>query len=228
MNRLLTASEVVINSPVRRDYPLGYIEQHITRIEEVTFRKWLGYDFYKELIDDLNDIAASETYISSQVYSVNDIVELDGVYYKSLANTNTDKPIRSVKWQKINKFSKENFNLLWDNYLKYYLSYAVLMTSVTYSNNQVGANGMVNLGQDSTAAMGASKERQDHYKVELKNDMSSYYEMMIEFINETDTSDFDNCYLRRNGKCFHYTSLVRTTNRRIMFRDNGSYEEYCW
>lgn len=217
MNTLLKDFEFVYYSPVRRDYPTGYIAQHISRIEKLLFRKCFGFDFYKVLLEDLIE-PEYICYKRGNTYTLNQVVELDGILYKNTVASNATNPTLLDDWEVVKKFTTDIYNELWDD-LKYLLAYYVHYTSINYSTNQSGSRGLVQFGEDSTSAKGAAKEDLSDFKRELLNDIRTYISNLKDFINEDETDAFDLCFLKEKGRCYDkYCCDWLFQSRRVLMR----------
>jgi hypothetical protein len=151
MKTLIQPFEVILNAPVRKDYPIGYVCDHIFRVEQKIFSECLGLDLLKDMIDKCIQYSG-QGWDNCKDYQIDEIVVIDGVYFKSLErkNGNSENPIDSDKWIQAKKFENECYNELWECYLKNILAYSVIYTSITYKTIQAGAKGLVVMTEDDT------------------------------------------------------------------------------
>lgn len=230
-NSLITAFEVVKYSPVRFDYPTATICTAIKNKETTLFRQCLGLEFYDILLDDVinYDCASLYTnatcgdgieYVEGQVchdtiaqyddtmcYQDGDLVLHDGTIFESLVDGNND-PIISAKWRIAPKFENAHYQELWDSYLKYYLAYMIIYTTISYSTFQAGSMGLVNIknyteqGQSTvdTKALWNWKANIKQDAIDYLDNMKVYIARNIEYFPELKTFCGISCGIRKKQR----------------------------
>ena len=213
MKTLIQPFEVIINAPVRKDYPIGYVCDHIFRVEQKIFSECLGLDLLKDMIDKCIQYSG-QGWDNCKDYQIDEIVVIDGVYFKSLENGNSENPIDSDKWIQAKKFENECYNELSECYLKNILAYSVIYTSITYKTIQAGAKGLVVMTEDDTFMTGAGEKGLSMFKKELLIDISDLKELMHTYI-QTKEGCFESL---KNDICGESKCNSKSQNRRILFR----------
>jgi hypothetical protein len=204
MKTLITAHEAVRFAPCKGDYPTAYICDHILNVEISFFRKCLGLELYEKLKADLVRYTDIQLYSSTAVYNLNDLAVLDSCIFKSLKNNNTASLSDEAAWSVAPKFKTPCYEELWTLFLRRYLAYMLLYTSITYSTNQASAKGLVRFHNDDTGISSADKNTQMSYKNSLLHDALITYENMQYFMQ--DNSCFEQkpcekkCVVRRKTR----------------------------
>lgn len=209
---LITAWEVVMFSPVKRDFPTAFLCNAIKPKELTLFRECLGNQLYLDLIADLVDYTSYEEYNSSTTYNIGDVVLLDTCLFVSLINTNASNPYDTDAWELGKKFTTDCYNELWECHLRQYLAYMVIYTTINYATTQAGAKGITKFND------GVSGEASVHYKAlfayeqnfkrALLDDANDILENMKVFMKDNPTCfpDFadacgrDKCKIKRSRR----------------------------
>ena len=213
---LITAWEVVLYSPVKRDFPTAFLCNAIKPKELKLFRECLGNELYEALIDDLVPYDDYEEYNSSNLYSIGDVVLLDTCLFVSKINSNSTNPYDTDTWELGKKFERDCYNELWECHLRPYLAYMVIYTTINYVTTQAGAKGIVKFND------GVSGEASVHYKAlfqyeqnfkrALLDDANDMLENMKEFMKDNPDCFPDTADACGNDKC----KVVR--RRRIAYK----------
>lgn len=127
----------------KNDFPPCDISD-IFNVEMAERRKCLGKDFYDELVGDLVDYSAVESYIKGNSYVVDEVVEYKGVLYKALGST-TSEPSVKGEWELAPKFTTEKFEELWCRYLGKYLALVAVRNSLTSVSSKVTGAGIIKI-----------------------------------------------------------------------------------
>lgn len=185
MTTLITAFEVVKYSPVKHDYPTSYICDHIYNKELKLFNgKNLLRETYTKLVADLIEYSNVTEWDIDDTYNENDIVLLDGCIYVSLEDTNTNSPVDSAYWMLAPKFNTACYNVLWVNFLRRYLAYNIIYTSIQYSTYQATSKGLTKQLQDNTGSGVVNKDEFFGWKREILDDAKDILENMIEWMGD--------------------------------------------
>ncbi len=186
MTTLITAYEVVRNSPVRFDYPTATICTAIKNKELSLFRECLGSGFYQELIDDLIPYSNVPEYDVTGNYIINDIVFYDGALFKSLIAQSPPHALEDdLAWDIAPKFTNIWYQQLWEDYLRYYLAYMIIHSTINYSTYQAGSFGLVlikNYTEQGQSTVGMKEMW--NWKANIKADAIDFFENMKDFIKE--------------------------------------------
>lgn len=209
MKVLITAREVVNYSPVKNDYPLSYVCDHILNVELDLF-DCLGMKLYENLKADLivyNNIAV---YDGQAAYAIGDKVLLDGCIFISKVADNFLAPVDPDAWDVAKKFQKECYNELWVNFLRRYLAFNIIYTSINYSTFQAGANGLVKFigSADSGSVENVSDKTLYAYKDSLYTDASKTLRNMERWMAANTT-----CFPVDAGSCEESCKKKRRSSR---------------
>lgn len=213
MTTLITPFEVVKYSPVKHDYPTSYVCDHIYNKELKLFNgKNLLRETYTKLIADLVSYSDVEEYDIESTYNEDDLVLLDGCIFQSLAGSNTHSPVDAAYWIPAPKFNTPCYNVLWVNFLRRYIAYNVIYTSIQYSTYQATSKGLSKQLQDSTGAGAVNKDEFFGWKREILDDAKDILENMIEWMNDDANKS---CFpeLATNGDCGKLTKKVHRGGR---------------
>lgn len=181
---LITAFEVVHYSPVRFDYPTATICTAIKNKETTLFRQCLGLPFYEDLLEDLieydNDIPVYDPMVE---YDEGDEVLLDGSIFISLVNSNTESVEDNDAWELAPKFASEKYQYLWENYIRYYLAYMIIHSTINYSTFQAGSMGLVNIKNYSEQGQSTVDQKSMwNWKANIKQDAIDVLDNMKDYI----------------------------------------------
>ena len=145
---LITAKEVLMFSPEVTGLSESVVRRHIRR-EEVNFaRKWLGWEFYEDLINDSYDLDSVQDWKEATTYAQNEVVQCYGILYKSTAAGNQgNQPSTSAQWVKISKMKTAEYAELYDCFLLDYLAYLLSAAAIEYSKPLTG-KGLTDVNND--------------------------------------------------------------------------------
>lgn len=208
---LITAWEVVQFSPVKRDYPTAFICNSIKHKELKIFRDCLGNDLYELMIADLIPYDTYEEYETDKIYDEGEVVLLDTCLFKSKIDNNTSNPTGSDTWELAKKFESDCYNELWECYLRQYLAFMVIYSTINYATTQAGAKGIMKF------ADGVSGEASVHHKAlftyeqnfkrALLDDANDILENMKAFMKDnpdcfpaSDPCEGDKCKIKRRRR----------------------------
>jgi len=186
-------------------------------METTLFRRCLGIPFYKKLLEDVISYSNIADYNHLIAYSEGDLVLLDGTVFESLVNVNTETPVVETNWKVAPKFTNVYYQELWDNFLRYYLGYMLIYSTVTYSTFQAGAKGVVQMkNYQEVGQSTVDLKTLNVWKMNVKNDALDYLDNMKDYIRDNIAQFpdlFDFCGLGCSIK----------KSRRIGFRRNNGY-----
>lgn len=182
---------------MKKDYPVSHVCDIISFKEEKLFSRCLGLDFYEALKSDLVEYNGIQEYNGGLVYGVGAKVLLDSVIYISLAANNTDSPVEKASWDVVPKFNTDIYNELWVHYLRNYLAYMVIYTSINYSTYEAGAKGVTHFIGDETGKATVGQAAFFNFKSSLLDDAEDIKENMMRWISKNKGSfpeiEYDAC-----------------------------------
>lgn len=166
---LITTQEVIDNSPVSgTSYPEMRV-QVLSIEEEKLFRKCFGWDFYQDLMADKVDYridgGGDEQYTNfreTTTYSVGDFVLHEGRLYEvTQATTGAQRP--SLEYQNpyfklAPKFATDEYNFIWERYLKTILAFTITESSIVYRAYQDTPKGIVKKYDEGQTASATLRE----------------------------------------------------------------------
>lgn len=129
--------------------------------EEKLFRKWFGWDFYSDLMNDKVayrlDGSGDEVYVNFRegtVYAVGDFVLHEGRLYKvTKITTGVERPSLDVQNEYFvlaPKFATDEYNFIWERYLKTIIAFSINESSLFYRAIQDTAKGLLKKFDDNT------------------------------------------------------------------------------
>jgi len=186
MRTIITAWEAVKYGPVQRNFPTGYLCNHIKRTELRCFNKcWLGKTFYEKLIADLTPIDKAEVYDVNKTYQEGDLICYDECILISCENDNNDHPDDNKdSWKPARKFKSNCYQDLWECHLRYWLAFKIIYTSIRYTTYQAGAKGLGTIKDDDTGFTSASEKGLSEFKKEIAHDAADELENMYDHMVE--------------------------------------------
>lgn len=206
MKTLMTAWEVILNSPVDRNFPPTDVCNHVYAAEMKVFGECLSLDFRDVLIADLADYA---TDIGQDIveYDPNTTYTLAGIskiYYMSVVWTLLKdgdvvppwEDIRSEWWEVADKFNTECYQDLWDEgMLKQILAFETMIPALTYTTFKASGKGITRNIGDPTGVQTASMEDFNAVKRQLINNIQDrknimYAWLQAKYDDDTYTCDF--------------------------------------
>lgn len=186
-------------------------------METTLFRRCLGIPFYKKLLEDVIRYDNIPDYNHLLTYAEDDLVLLDGTVFRSLVNSNTEHPVIVSNWEIAPKFTNAYYQELWDNFLRYYLGYMLIYTTITYSTFQAGEKGVMQTkNYQEVGQSTVDLKTLNVWKKNCKNDAIDYLENMKEYIRE-------NILYFPELKTFCGIVCSTKKSRRIGFRRTNGY-----
>ena len=227
---IITPGEVVRYSPESGKYPPQMVERHIFRKEQKFARECLGFDFYDLLIADLKDWSNIKAWVSGTSYATGDLVNYYGLIIESKVDSNNNNPCEDTGgtyWMLADKFNTACYQTLWENYMRDYLAFSVMATSLDHTTYPVSAKGAQEWAQEGSGSGSKSASYQVFVgrKNKLLNDAADILENMKSWVlrehNDADSScDFSEvlfvkqcigaCNTPRQSRTFHF----RAKNKR--------------
>lgn len=193
---LMTAEEVVANSPLKDDFPSKVLCSLIYPIEYNFFStRCLSIDFYDLLISKQTDFSGYTEYTDDE-YELGNSVMYNGKYYVSLTDANVSLPTDTNDWEEVKKFNlaeDAHYQLLWENHLKYILALDIARSGVRYATNPAGTHGVTELKEtDRTHVVSASKGVLTDFKMEMQVDRDRRIKVMLNWMERTkETYDWE-------------------------------------
>lgn len=150
---LITPNEVKKFSPSDAHDNTSIREVFIQNKEEKLFNIYFGWEFYEALIADKIDYETLPSYVgdysATTAYTAGQTVQfVDELFTLIVANSTGIAPTNKVNWTRAKKFTNDDYNFLWERYLRNILAFNVLYTSVLYSAIQVTAKGVIKTKSD--------------------------------------------------------------------------------
>jgi len=198
MRSLITAWETVKFGPVDANYPTSSVCNHIKTVERTIFNtSYLGLDFYEALEAGLTDTSVATKYDSGVTYSIGDLVYHEGLVFQSLKDVNTvnidnDNDL-DPSWKIAPKFVSDTYNVLWDEYMKYWIAIEIIYRSIRYNTYKATAKGVMKTIEDNTGAGTIDYREFSAYKKELQKDSADALESMMTWmvrVSKAGTYDF--------------------------------------
>lgn len=182
---LITPNEVRKFSPADAHDSTALRENFIQNKEEKLFNLYFGWEFYEALVADKIDYEILPNYVgdysNTTAYTIGQTVQfVDELFTLIVANSTGVAPTSKVNWTRSKKFANDDYNFLWERYLRTILAFNVLYTSVLYSAIKVTAKG-VTKSKDETFDSVSIKELQT-YKEGMKTDIDDVCYNMDLFI----------------------------------------------
>lgn len=226
VDTLITQQEVIDFAPVD---PNSHAEQRLPFIamrEEKIFRKCLGIGFYKAMMADRltygeADCACDTTYTNFQEgksYTTDDVVLYKGRLYKATNGTNgTQIPTNQSYLRLAPRFRKDEYNFLWERYLRAVLAFSISNDSMFYrlvSDTPLGVGQKEDDGKFKPLGVRDAGRLRQEYQTNIDDLMGT----MHEFIKENkdlypDYAPFtDECVNCNINKPRHYGFNTRRRN----------------
>lgn len=189
---LITAQEVVDYSPVSTNSHGDMRANFLALKEEKLFRKCFGWEFYQALMDDRviyrPDASGDVQYVvfrEGTSYAVDDVVLHEGrLYTVTIAVTGSQRPSLDVTnryFKLAPRFTTEEYNFIWERYLRTIIAFSISETSVFYRAIQDTATGLVRKYNPETSAVASLREL-SALKGEYAGDIGDMVKNMTEFI----------------------------------------------
>ncbi len=209
---LITAQEVVLCSPLSPE--VGSINHAlIINAEERIFRKCMGYKFYNELMADRRKYVRTDAIVDTPntyaytsfkegtVYQVGKYVLKDGVLWKvKVLTTGSQIPPNREYFQLAERFINENYEYLWQRYLRNLLAFETSAIGMPYRAVQDTGKGLLRKYDDGStmpAKQGEIAYLQKNYQGDIDTmiaNMEAFiYENKSEFPNYLKFSDENLC-----------------------------------
>lgn len=221
LQTLITAAEVVRDSPAGNGFPTDVICTEIPNVEPDFGYECLGETLYDWLLANVEAAPDATEWVQDTEYADGDFVVRNGCTFESLMDCNRNDPLDDPDdtWQPFKRFGVNDCaNEFWNDYLRPVLALKVYMASLNYATRQTGANGLTVLaGTSDFGGQGfksANKAELSDYKTDLIADIDRRTRNMLRWAKkkidsgETCTvplSEMLNC----NGFCQPQTNSVR-------------------
>lgn len=224
LQTLITAAEVVLDSPAGAGFPTAVICKEIANVEPDYGYECLGEDLYEWLLEN---VAAypdeTKEWVEDSEYADGDFVVRNGCLFESLLNCNRNDPLDDPDetWAAFKKFGTNDCaNEFWENHLRPVLALKVYAASLNYATRQTGANGLTVLAGTSEfngqGFKSASKAELSDYKTDLIADIDRRTRNMMRWAKKKVEAGLDDCgempldeMLNCNGLCAPQTNSVR-------------------
>lgn len=180
---LLNAAEVVSfgGSQIDNSFPT-YKIKNIHAVEFHAFSNHLGEAFQESLHGDLVDYSGTLEYAIASTYNMGDVVAFEGLYYKSLTDTNNSEAGTEPFWELAPKFTSDDNNVLWVNFLGKYLSYLVLDHQMSGDRVQHNGVGLITV-QGQTFRPANDKEAEGKHS-SLRKDIRIAFDNLIGYLKK--------------------------------------------
>jgi hypothetical protein len=214
MQTITTPQEVIRYSPTRNDFPPNELIQAIYRFEKIFFK-----DCLKDLYDAMKESVVQYDYVcfeKNQSYGAGVFVLFNGIIYESLVSSNDTIPKEGPRWKEPVKFSDPEVESIWNEVLKYLISYNVLLRVITFTTMQSGSKGLIVFTEDDSNIKGATNKDVIEFKRELNFSINEYQNIFQDIINESNSDIFVLCKSGCGNKSEELNIVNR--NRRVMVR----------
>lgn len=224
MQTLISAAEVLRDSPAGNGFPTAVICKQIGLIEPDFGAECLGEDLYDWLLDNKEAVPEPVLeWVQDTEYADGDFVVRNGCLFESLLNCNRNDPLDDPDgtWAVFQKFGTNDCaNEFWEDYLRPVLALKIYASALNYATRATGANGVTVLAGTSEFGGGgqgfrsANKTELSDYKTDLIADTDRAVRRMLRWakkkVDEDATctvplSEMLNC----NGLCKPQTNNVR-------------------
>lgn len=192
---LITAQEVIDNTPVANTSYPDMRGHFIAMKEEKLFRKCFGWDFYIDLMADRVSYklaGGDETYTNFREgvnYAVGAFVLHEGRLYEvTKVTTGTQRPSLEVQneyFKLAPKFATAEYNYIWERYLKGIIAFSITESSLLYRAIQDTAKGLVKKF-DEGSTQNANIREVYALKSDYAGDIGDMIRNMEDFIVEND------------------------------------------
>lgn len=195
---IITAREVLKYSIVDKHTAPAMVEPLIRTLEETLFRTTLGWKWYNELLEDLEDLSSYSQFNKGQVYQVGEFVEYQEEIWKCLqTTTGAELPGSSpTYWSQNPKFQTAANQTLYDNYLVYLLAWTITAKAAVFAAFRIANVGVKSDG-------GASLQELSAANAELISTVKALIFNMHKYLFET--SGFENyAWKKKKRGPIHY------------------------
>ena len=221
---LITAAEVLQDSPAGTGFPTAVICKQIGLIEPEFGAECLGEDLYEWLLTNVEAVPEDlKEWVQDSEYADGDFVIRNGCLFESLLDCNRNDPIDDTDgtWQAFQRFGiNDCANEFWEDYLRPVLALKIYAASLNYATRATGANGMTVLhGTSDFGGQGfrsASKSELSDYKTDLIADIDRATRKMMRWVKKRVEAGITDCggmpldeMLNCNGLCAPQTNSVR-------------------
>lgn len=190
---LITSQEIIDNTPVGKSSYPDMRTPFIIAKEERLFRTCFGWDFYLDLMNNKVvyklDGSGDEQYVNFREatnYDVGDFVLHEGRLYEcTKVTTGTQRPSMEVQNEYFvlaPKFATDEYNFIWERYLKTIIAFSITAGSVFYRAIQDTAKGLLKKFDENSET--ATMRELGALKGEYIGDISDIIANMEEFIIE--------------------------------------------
>lgn len=187
-NTFLSAWEVIKYAGMDASYPRRQLCSQLPKIIFNCFDKcFLGKDLLYAMNQDLvvKDSDNVQEYDSDKIYSIGDLVCIDGCVFESCMDDNVENPCDSddenPSWKIPKKFNEDCYNELWEQ-LKFYLSFKAIHKTIRYVHHKAGGAGIMKQTGDDTGMASINNQEFLAYKKELLVDAQECLPLMYEWL----------------------------------------------
>jgi len=148
MDFIISSYEVARFSIVGREYPLTNIKKLKNDIELSFFSDCLGLDLYEEMIENSKEISYANVleWKDTTTYSTGNKCFFFDTVYQSKVDSNTNKKpghdVAEDYWKLANKFTNEDFQTLYETYLRDLLANLIVKEVLALDSIQMGGKGI--------------------------------------------------------------------------------------
>lgn len=221
---LITAAEVVRDSPAGNGFPTAVICKQIGLIEPDFGEECLGEDLYEWLLDNVEAVPDTiQEWVQDSEYAEGAYVKRNDCLFVSALGCNRNDPIDDPDetWQPFKRFGENDCaNEFWEDYLRPVLALKVYAASLNYATRQTGANGVTVLaGTSEFGGQGfrsANKGELSDYKTDLVADIDRATRKMLRWVKKKVEAGIADCdgmpldeMLNCNGLCEPQTNKRR-------------------
>lgn len=191
---IIAPIEVVWYSPAGRDYPLDNICLVLDSVEEDFVISCLGYEMWLWMTNNAEPWPDDTgEWCDGTDYSMGEYVTREGRLFMSLENDNTNDPLDdgdTPTWEEPKRFgSNECMNELWENYLRKLIANNVYKSTLNFTTQKTGANGLTVLESGSQfngqSFRSGSKAELVDYKISIDTINATLTKSMMRWIKGT-------------------------------------------
>ena len=151
--------EVLKYSPAGFEYPTDLFCVLIPQLEMEMRRNCLGRPLFDFMVSHLTPYPeVFREWNGATTYNIGDVVIRNTCTHISLANCNTEDPLKvNTSWTPFKRFDHDGANYLWETFLRTIMAYKVFVASLNSTTYRAGAGGMtMNVG-DGTGTRAVDK-----------------------------------------------------------------------
>ncbi|NOT37204.1 MAG: hypothetical protein HOP11_07480, partial [Saprospiraceae bacterium] len=182
MKTLLTPFEVIKYSQAGNSFPLDNVRRLIPVIEIDFMDYCFGLDYYNLLLRNVKTYEKAVIW-KAGTYNSGDVVIYNGSLLESCNSANSTEPsVLNDKWKEVEKFTKKEYNKLWETHIRDVLSNKIYKESVPFATIQSGAKGLTVNAQDQSGNMTAPAKDIDFLCRTIQNQIDMMMNNMKRFI----------------------------------------------